>query len=263
MKIIRETIRLVKSIVDSALADVHTHMPAQVVSYNETNNTVSVQPCINRIRTDDPSNLKTIQLPIISDVPVAFFGDSTFVITMPLTEGSYGILHFSERAIDKWLASAGIVDPASSRRFDLSDAMFSPGLTHFDATVPYAGNEFFLGSRDENTKIIISPNESGDPANIFITAGDTDVSIQENGLFRAENSNGYVSLSSGGTISINGTSDYAVAYNDLKTAFDSLKTTVNTHIHSGVVTGPGNTGALVTPATADISGAKVSTVQLP
>lgn len=77
-----------------------------------------------------------------------------------------------------------------------------------------------------------------------------------------------------GNIDINGASDFAVAYNDLKTAFDQLKsdydnfvtTKYNLHAHTGVTVGGGSTGATATvgaASTADMSPAKVSTVRLP
>jgi hypothetical protein len=70
--------------------------------------------------------------------------------------------------------------------------------------------------------------------------------------------------------------DYAVAYNDLKSAFDTLKsehdnivTAFNAHVHPTAAVGapspptavPGSIPAL--PSTADMSGAKVTTVRLP
>jgi phage gp45-like len=68
-------------------------------------------------------------------------------------------------------------------------------------------------------------------------------------------------------IEINGSTDFAVAYNDMKAAFDQFKTEVNlviTHynIHSHNATVPPNS----TPqslVTADMAGAKVDTVKLP
>ena len=79
-----------------------------------------------------------------------------------------------------------------------------------------------------------------------------------------------------GTIEINGNADNAVAYTDLKTAFDQLKsdfdglvTIFNAHTHPFVGVGPGNPGTtavtltLDTPSTADMSGAKVDTVRVP
>jgi len=70
---------------------------------------------------------------------------------------------------------------------------------------------------------------------------------------------------SGAAIELNGNADFAVAFNDLKTAFDSLKQTVNTHTH---LYSPGPLPQVATAtglpqATADMAGAKVDDVKLP
>ena len=128
MKLVREILRTVRAVVDAALADVHTHIPAQVISYNATDNTVSVKPCINRIRTDDPNNATTVELPVISDVPVQQFGSGDLLFTVAPAADSYGTLHIAERELEQWLTKGGIVDPGSSRKFDISDAIFYPGV---------------------------------------------------------------------------------------------------------------------------------------
>ena len=240
MKLIRETVRLVKALVDAALANVHTHLPAQVVSFNATENTVEVQPCINRIRTDDPNNETTIRLPVIDDVPVQQFGSGDLLITCAPAEGSYGTLHFSERAIDQWLLQAGIVDPGSARRFDLSDAVFYPGV--------YPIGEMTAAVNTDRIEL------------------------------RSLDGTAFCALVDDGNLELNGDADFAVAYNDLKTAFDQLSTdfdtlvsTYNAHIHVttatiglgpavGVIAPTTSTGS---PTTADMAPSKVSTVKLP
>lgn len=76
-----------------------------------------------------------------------------------------------------------------------------------------------------------------------------------------------------GTLEINGNTDFAVAFNNLKTAFDQLKSDHDAllneyklHVHAGVTTGAGSTsaaGSSLLPSSADIDPAKVSTVKLP
>lgn len=66
-----------------------------------------------------------------------------------------------------------------------------------------------------------------------------------------------------GTMEINGNSDFAVAFNDLKTAFDQFKSDYNAHVHTGVTTGAGSSGAPAAPTTADIDPAKIDTIKVP
>lgn len=82
-----------------------------------------------------------------------------------------------------------------------------------------------------------------------------------------------IKLKNNGTVEILGADDYAVAYNDMKGAFDKLREDFNavvtlllTHTHTGVTTGGGTSGtsaAAFQQSTADMSSAKVTAVRLP
>ena len=70
-------------------------------------------------------------------------------------------------------------------------------------------------------------------------------------------------LKADGTIDINGSADYAVAFDDLKSGFDQLKSDHNAfllHVH-GVAGTPPVPPAV--PSTASIDASKVATVKLP
>jgi len=74
-----------------------------------------------------------------------------------------------------------------------------------------------------------------------------------------------------GDIEINGNSDYMVryskleeAYNQLKSDFDSLVSTFNSHVHPGVLSGGASTAPTITPgspSTGDITGSKIDNVK--
>ncbi len=76
-----------------------------------------------------------------------------------------------------------------------------------------------------------------------------------------------------GIIEINGDSDFAVAFNDLKSGFDTLKSDVNTFIttifnlHTHVSAGPGVPTATPLPtgsaSTASIDASKIPTIKVP
>lgn len=241
--------KLIRSIVKEELSIVRTHIPAQVISYDADTNLAKVQPCIKGIRIDDPNNTTTKQLPVLTDVPVQQFGSGKCLISIAPQEGSYGLLHISDRDIQKWLDAGGINDPGSIRKFDLSDAFFAPGLypTAADGNngkidVDIKTDRIEMRTRTGNSFVAVIDDE-----NIAITATDE--------------------------VTINGGTDYAVAYTDLKTAFDQLKSdfdnfvtvTYNTHTH--ICAAPGVASAVPVPAgtasTADMSGARVDKVRLP
>lgn len=64
-----------------------------------------------------------------------------------------------------------------------------------------------------------------------------------------------------GIIEINGNSDFAVAFNDLKIGFDAFVSTFNTHVHATAATGPPSVPTV--PSTDSVDASKVSEVKLP
>jgi len=77
----------------------------------------------------------------------------------------------------------------------------------------------------------------------------------------------------GGTGASGSNANHAAQYEGLQTAFNQFKsdfnsfiTTFNSHVHTGVTTGSGSSGSTVTPGsdtTADITGAKLTTIKTP
>ena len=128
MSWISKLVKLVRSLVDEKFADVHTHLPAQVVSYDAATNLVSIQPCIDRFRIDDPNNITSVHLPQIDDVPVHHYGSGKCLVTVAPQVDSYGTYHVCERSITKWISQGGIATPDTSRKFDISDGFFVPGI---------------------------------------------------------------------------------------------------------------------------------------
>jgi hypothetical protein len=60
------------------------------------------------------------------------------------------------------------------------------------------------------------------------------------------------------------TFDYAVAYKDMKEAYDQLRDDFNAHVHDyNAGPTPATTPTPKTPSTADMSAAKVESVRLP
>jgi hypothetical protein len=277
----RELNKFVKKIVRAILAEeVHTHLPAQVVSYDGTTNTCSIQPCVMRMRSEDPNNLTTIELPQVDDVPVKQFGSGKLLFSVPPQVDSYGVFHVSERDLEVWLTKGGVVDPGSSRKFDLSDGWFDPG-----AYPLIADGDNGLISPAINTDRIEMRTRLGtsyvyvkDDGKIELTTlGDAKVTLDTDGTMTVKNSSGSMVVDSNGNAVFHGGSDTAVAYTDMKSAFDTLKTDLNSlitaynaHIHITTATvSAGPPGVLApttstgTPTTADMSGAEVATVKLP
>jgi phage gp45-like len=119
---------------------------------------------------------------------------------------------------------------------------------------PPIDSEVIVISLTASYKIGIALNDSIEPT---MAEGEKKIYATDAGAIVS-----FINFLNTGIIELNGNTNFAVKFNELETAFNSLKNTVDTHVHSGVTTGPGTSGPLVTPSTADITPAKSTTVKL-
>ena len=109
-----------------------TTMPAQVTAVDLIRNTVDVQPCLKgkMVNADEAHNL-----PIINDVPIQFFGAGDLWITFEPVVGAYCVLSISDRSLEVWKKTGGIVDPVSNRHHKTSDAFAYFGVNPFPEAI--------------------------------------------------------------------------------------------------------------------------------
>jgi len=120
-------------------------IPAKVIKYDKDKQFCDCQPVIKETFRDE----STEEMPIIYSVPVAHQRAGDAYIHMPLAKGHYVLLVFSDRSLDKWLSTGGIVSPDDKRLHHLSDAVAIPGC--------YPFNE---ASDVDNAKDIILKNQT-------------------------------------------------------------------------------------------------------
>ena len=112
--------------------ELHTALPARVVSFNAKQNTVQVEAMIDQVLIDGTPS----ELPPFVDVPVQFPRGGGFVLTFPIGAGDEGLVIFSERCIDGWWQSGRKSIPMERRIHDYSDAIFIPGISSIPNAVP-------------------------------------------------------------------------------------------------------------------------------
>jgi hypothetical protein len=139
--------------IEGRLAEIHTAMPGRVETYDRARAMVSVKPLIKRIYRDGMK----ISLPVISNVPVIFPRSGEASLSFPLQKGDTGLILFSERSLENWLARGGEAEPGDPRRFDLTDGIFLPGLYPFNAASP-AEADGSLALKFKTAKIKLQPN---------------------------------------------------------------------------------------------------------
>lgn len=161
--------QVMKNAIEAQIMETHTWLPGQVSKLN-ANGTVDVQLTLQtKYRVDDALVIR----PILQNVPVEHPRGTNWWIKLPVAVGDYGRVAFSERSLDNYLVSGGIVDPADVRHHSLSDGIFIPGLYpksmplsgpatdlvihngQADLKVQAAGTFLFKGASDEILDLLI------------------------------------------------------------------------------------------------------------
>lgn len=143
-------------VTEQKLAEINTNMPGEIISYDAERNKAIVRPIMpKRLAGDD-----ALPPPQIVEVPVVWpasnGGSASF--TMPLQPGDGGMLAVQQRSTENWRSGNNGV-PDDPRQFDLSDAVFIPGLSN-QSTVAHAQdvvmkfNETEIRIKPDNTIIV-------------------------------------------------------------------------------------------------------------
>lgn len=205
-----ESLRLA---MDDKVSSIWTALPGIVSAVNLAANTVSVQPAIQGAVTDANGNVSNVNLPVLVDVPIVFPSAGGFSLTFPIVAGDEVLVIFSSRCIDTWWQSGGVGKQAEARMHDLSDGFAIAGI------------------KSQSTKI---DNISNNSVQLRNNDGDAFIEID---------SDGKIKLVSATSITLD--APLVEMTGDLNVAGDSIAGTISlqTHTHSGVQTGGGNTGA--------------------
>ena len=120
-------IDLIQAMINEALDDVHTCLPARVEKFDPTTLRGEVVPLIKRRLAKDG---EPEPLPPILDVPFWMPKAGPFVLRLPVRRGDTVLVVFAERALDYLLLDGQPQDPQFRRRHALDDAIAIPGLLH-------------------------------------------------------------------------------------------------------------------------------------
>ena len=117
----------------AARGPVKVASPAWVLSYDRATQTATIQIATSYRVRDDAGDLVARVRPPISNVPVQFSGS----VTWDLEEGEWGMALICDRSIDEWKATGNQgSEPRDPRRFDITDAVFLPGVMPPAAPLP-------------------------------------------------------------------------------------------------------------------------------
>jgi hypothetical protein len=103
-------------------ADIHTMLPAKIVSFDPSDQTAEVQ-----IMHVPVVQGKELPIPNLKKVPVAISRGGGFAVTYPIKAGDEGFIRVAGRNLDEWNEGGQQTKAANSRMHDLSDSIFEPG----------------------------------------------------------------------------------------------------------------------------------------
>lgn len=185
---------VIQTAINASLNQVHTCLPAVVISIDVVTHLIDVQVTIKR-------KLKgaSVNLPVLQGVPLRHIRTSVFSITMPVKVGDHVELRICERSIDTWLTEGGIQDPVDVRKFSLNDAFATPTM--------YAQTE------------IVSEPMNADNLEIKLNDGSGQIALTPSGVVELN----------GNTNSLIDYTHMKIAFDLLKTQVNALVSVYNTH----------------------------------
>lgn len=205
---------VIQTVIDANLIDVHTCLPAKIVSYDPKTQYASVQIQLKKAYESGA----VIAWPVISNVPVIWpkAQNNAAYLHMPLQQDDPVTLIFCERSLDNWKITNDMVDPMDRRTFNITDAFAVPG-----------------GSSK------ISAFELDDPETFEQAFGEAIFQLAKDGTI-------YLKAQ---TVNIGNNPSHGVALGDrvesrlsaLESAVQGIASNLATHVHA-VTSAPGTTG---------------------
>jgi len=218
---------VISTAIDTALKEVHTILPGQIISFDPVEQLADIQPQLKR-NVDG----ELINLPVLSKMPIRFMKSGDFTITFPLKENDEVAVYVIERSIDNWLEDGGLQSPNDYRRFDLSDAYAVPVLySQAQKIENFDPDNMVIKSTNGNSKIILKT----DGTILMETTGNTEITSAETVI----NNN----LTVNGDIDATGKITAPTVEGD--TSLLAAGAEVVDHVHGGVTSGTSDTGPLV------------------
>ncbi|MRT14840.1 phage baseplate protein [Enterobacteriaceae bacterium RIT711] len=232
-----------QAITDSVSNQIRVAMPGIIQSFDPDAVTCTVLPAIKG--SDSSVNgTESNDIPLLVDVPVVFPRGGGCTLTFPVKAGDECLLIFSDRCIDFWWQSGGVQEPVDTRQHDLSDAFAIVGpqsQAKKISGISMAGAQLRTDDGAAYVEVAAGHNITVEtPGKLTASAqGGTEITSPTIVLNGAVTINGSLSQGmgpGGGTATMLGP---VVVTNDVTAGGKSLET----HTHSGVQTGSGNTGA--------------------
>lgn len=262
------------------LTETWTALPGRVASdLDPAKRTISVQPTIQAKAQNKDGSFTWVTLPLCVDVPVFFPEGGGVTMTFPVKAGDECLLVFAARCIDSWWQSGGVQVQADQRMHDLSDGFAFVGVSSVPRVISaISTTRAQFRSNDGQAFVELDPSShfirARTTGKIELNA-DSDILLKSGTKIRQEapvieheatasitqkapqiSSFGNMSwlgyTGSGGTVTMSGMtmtlSSSTLIYNNNAISYVGGTMTYNgknltdSHSHTGVTSGPSNTG---------------------
>jgi hypothetical protein len=112
----------IRAVVEASTSEWQSCLPGRVEAFDEGEGTCTVQPLVKRKGKASAATSR----PVLTGVPVLWPGGGGAEIRWTLAAGDAVLLLFASADTSAWRQSGEEADPASARRFSLSDAVCLP-----------------------------------------------------------------------------------------------------------------------------------------
>lgn len=193
-------------VLQNFLRGVDDMIPAKVVSYDDATNRAVIKPLV-MLGTTDGQKISRAQL---SNIPVFRFGGGGFFIRFPVKPGDFGWLKATDRDMSLIMQRGGLEDwPNTLRQHSFSDGMFFPDTL----------KSWVIDGANADALVIQSIDGS-----VCVSLHSGKVKIESADIEMVGNVQVTGNVAVTGTMTNNGVN------------------IGSTHVHSGVDSGPSNTG---------------------
>lgn len=177
-----------RAMLDSFRASMWTAVPAIVQSVDFAKQTATLQPAIKSQQKMPDGSVKSVDLPLLTDVPMHFPTGGGASMTFPVKAGDEALVVFSSRPSDTWQQSGGVQTQIDARTHDLSDGFAMVGFrSNSKALANVSADSVQLRSDSGNTTVSLKEDtvkvqtsgSSGTftPAQVNMTVGGMQVNI--------------------------------------------------------------------------------------
>lgn len=207
-----------------------------IQSFDAADQTVTVNIAQQRVAATAPDGTQTIvPYPPLLKVPVQFPSGGGFTLTFPISPGDECLVLFHDREFDNWFTSGQVVPPTSARVHDLSDGFALVGVRNATRSLGSVSTTTTQLRSDDGTTFVEIAG-----GGIVNVAAPTEINLNT----PIVNIAGVININNENSVTdscvINGT---IIATGDVQSLSGAHK--LSTHVHSGVMTGSGDTGGPV------------------